>query len=438
MSTDTPSTHGSATLTSPSRRFAWVTTLAQMPESQVTTTESYLAPRKELPEVNQRRLPVDDTRRPLGYWDPTELQQPTQYERVLKPKPATTTEDVPPASSQVDEDANLLVIDAASSPSHELAPITADQLPLTSQLAPLDLQVVDPPSTLQLTSQLAPQEVEDEWEEVPVPPQFHELTYIDNYPITPIGTPFWERLEGEPLSAYEAFRMFRDWPFEEGQMREVLSGEQRKTKGLNSQKYHDAAVVSGTAHPLRSRALEELARELDVPFPTLNALAGLYCWRYRALAYDQYRERERDREIKRQAREVEVYHGRLARNLLAKVEEAMDEVEAEELTPQMMLEWMKQGVQLERISHRMDPTKPTPSPVTASDVKEERQEAAYMEALKAARTKEERLALLEAKRLADEALAKQKQGQGGGEINIHNPNGAVQIQVIHTDDWRSS
>jgi hypothetical protein len=212
-------------------------------------------------------------------------------------------------------------------------------------------------------------------------PTLIPLSYVEGFPTTPQGTPFWERLENEPMKYYEAFKKYRDYPY---------------TTITASSATQASNLTKSRLAQHKRRTLAKVAELLKVNPATLNTIAALYCWQYRASAYDKFREQEQEIQLRADSIEMELTHAGLARRLIDKVAEALEDMDPEELTPQMMNEWLKNGVALERLSRGKEPSKPTNG---------------------------------DGKHPAND----QKPG-----VSIGNNQGTVQVQVIYTDDWRSS
>jgi hypothetical protein len=216
-------------------------------------------------------------------------------------------------------------------------------------------------------------------------PKLVPLRYDEGFPtIEDTGVPFWERLENEPPRYYEAFKRYRDYPYTTVT---AANASQASNLTKNRLAQHKKRTLAKTAELLRTSS------------STLATLAALYYWQYRASAYDRYRDEEAQIQLRADAVEMELTHAGIARRLLDKVTSALDEMEPEELTPQMMVEWLKSGVHLERLSRGKDPSKPASGSQGDSFGND----------------------------------ARQKNG-----VSIGTNQGTVQVQVIHTEEWRSS
>lgn len=166
---------------------------------------------------------------------------------------------------------------------------------------------------------------------------FLPLRYIDGYPSTPWGVPYWERLDGEPIEYFDLFRAYRESTYL-GQL-----------KGNNP---HTALKTA--------RSIYALAERSNIDRQTLLIVAVLYHWHDRARAYDKYNLWQLEQRKLAEQVYMENEHAAAARrifkNSLNYLESNLDQ-----LNPKTALEWFQAAVQLERLSLGMDPTKPPQS-----------------------------------------------------------------------------
>jgi hypothetical protein len=147
------------------------------------------------------------------------------------------------------------------------------------------------------------------------------ISYVDGF-ATVEGLPFWERLDGELIPAYDLFKAFRDMKLQSG-----------------------------------TRSIMEVHERTAVPLRTLTALSQIYHWRARAKCFDAYKEFQRNM-IKE--REIDLMEGRHKKTATQLFDLCIDFIRnnKELLTPKTALQWFQTAVQLERLSLGLSPDKP--------------------------------------------------------------------------------
>lgn len=157
---------------------------------------------------------------------------------------------------------------------------------------------------------------------------FMPISYLEGLP-TIEGIPIWEKLEYEPLEAYNIFKRYRA-------MRE------------SSQK---------------QRAVYKLALETGMEVRNLEILRQVYHWNLRVNAYDLYMDQERATQLEMRRVEIEGKHAEAAKKLFGISTEYLIG-HADLLTPKLALQMLDVATKLERISSGMAPD----ARVTASGV----------------------------------------------------------------------
>lgn len=131
--------------------------------------------------------------------------------------------------------------------------------------------------------------------------------------------PIWERLEGEPIEAYELFKKYR------------MLKELKKT-----------------------RTMFNLSLLTNIPVSKLETLRHLFNWNYRVHAFDEYISSERQLMLEQYRVDIEGKHLNIA-NKLAKT--AFDYLQENEsmITPKVALQMLDWAVKLERITTGLNP-----------------------------------------------------------------------------------
>lgn len=147
------------------------------------------------------------------------------------------------------------------------------------------------------------------------------ITYYDGCP-TVEGVPVWERLSGETIPYYEAFKVYRD-------MRKVSP----------------------------SRSLARTAEQLQVPLKNLVNLAKIWHWQIRVVPYDVQCLTDRRILREQQAAQVDSHLAEKTRNMFDLAVEYLDE-HSEQLTPKTAMELLKIVAPLMRISAGLPASSP--------------------------------------------------------------------------------
>lgn len=144
------------------------------------------------------------------------------------------------------------------------------------------------------------------------------INYLEGYP-TSFGTPVWERLEGEPAEYYDLFKQYR-------QLREVTG----------------------------SRSMHLIALRNNLKGPIIHNIGTLYHWKFRSIAFDQYKEQEREESLARQQVQLLGRHREVAEQLLNLAEKRLMN-SMQELSPKDAIKLLSEAVQLGRLSHGLEP-----------------------------------------------------------------------------------
>lgn len=131
--------------------------------------------------------------------------------------------------------------------------------------------------------------------------------------------PIWEKLDGEPVEAYELFKKYR-------MMKELK----------------------------KQRTMFNLSLITNVPVSKLETLKHLFNWNYRVQAFDEYISSERQLMLEQYRVDIEGKHLNIA-NKLAKT--AFDYLQENEsmITPKVALQMLDWAVKLERITTGLNP-----------------------------------------------------------------------------------
>jgi len=147
------------------------------------------------------------------------------------------------------------------------------------------------------------------------------LSYMEGFP-TVDGTPFWERLDNEPLDDYRLFKTYRNM-----------------------------VAANGV------RSIATIAQRAGTSTKAVEAIAKLWHWTLRARAYDLYKERERQAIRDYEIKQMENTHAKAADRIFEKCMNFLDKHHGE-LTPKSALDWLKLSVELKRLSLGLPKDKP--------------------------------------------------------------------------------
>jgi len=120
----------------------------------------------------------------------------------------------------------------------------------------------------------------------------------------------WEQQPGESTKAFEAFRTYRDMGTE--------------------------------------RSVRKVSRQLTKSETLLKRWSSAYDWPERAHAYDRELDRQAHDAAVKELRDMTNRHIRIAMQLQQKAVQALQNIEAEQLTPNMTLKFMKMATELEK------------------------------------------------------------------------------------------
>lgn len=153
-----------------------------------------------------------------------------------------------------------------------------------------------------------------------------EIIIEDGVPVVD-GIPFWERLDGEPIPYYNVFKQYRD-------MKYLAPSGGRQT-----------------------RSIARLSEDVDMIGKQLSALSKTYHWSKRCLAYDIYKENERNLMKENAIESLENKHAAMSNKLLDQaVNYLLDH--PEQMSPKTAIELTKLAMEAGRLSVGLDPSKP--------------------------------------------------------------------------------
>lgn len=150
------------------------------------------------------------------------------------------------------------------------------------------------------------------------------------------GVPVWERLEGERLDYYSAFKTYRDMRY-----------------GM----LDNGAQGRGGDLFLQNRSMAALARDLCIPGKTLAILGRVYNWPTRCAYFDSYME---DRIQKRKYQEIQMLqndHLRIASDLVDRASSYLSK-NVNKMKPKEVLDMLALGLKYSRVSVGLDGDKP--------------------------------------------------------------------------------
>ena len=120
----------------------------------------------------------------------------------------------------------------------------------------------------------------------------------------------WEQQPGESAKAFEAFKTYRDMGAE--------------------------------------RSMRKVAQRLNKSLTMLSKWSGPWSWQERVRAYDREMDREAHETAVRELRSMTNRHIRIAMQLQTKALQALNNMDAELLSPKMTLAFLKQATELEK------------------------------------------------------------------------------------------
>lgn len=174
------------------------------------------------------------------------------------------------------------------------------------------------------------------------------LNYLEGF-ATIGGLPFWERLDGEPIPYYELFKTYRDDIAPGIKMTSYASDGELKAGAKDSD-------IIGTGK-LPSRMLYKLAEKTGCDMRKLNALRQIWHWQDRLVAYDGYKNKQRQIMRQREVQMMEGRHAKVAKQIFQQCTDYMNS-HIEDLSPKTALQWFETAVKLERLSLGLSGDKP--------------------------------------------------------------------------------
>lgn len=133
------------------------------------------------------------------------------------------------------------------------------------------------------------------------------------------AVPIWERVDGEPLEAYEIFKQYR------------------MMKSMN-----------------KPRTMFNLSLLTNVQVSQLETMRHIFNWNYRVQAFDEYLAAERQMMLEQYRVDIEGKHLRMANSLAEKAFNYFEENESM-ITPKVALQMLDWAVKLERITTGLNP-----------------------------------------------------------------------------------
>jgi hypothetical protein len=167
---------------------------------------------------------------------------------------------------------------------------------------------------------------------------FVPLQFDEGFPAFIDGSPFWSRLEFEPLEAFEAFQKYTQM--------------QQGTTASETEEDYDGTEASGLRSISALVSLLHPSGEVIALLDMYQTYYHLYYWGLRAHAYDLFRVAQHHKQQELRAVETQDEHYIMARRLRHKL---MKYFENEEdfwdlMTPKVGIDMLKTLVGLERIS----------------------------------------------------------------------------------------
>lgn len=178
-----------------------------------------------------------------------------------------------------------------------------------------------------------------------VPDAIVPLSYIDSYPATPEGVPFWERLDGEPTEYYDLFKSFREDTYYK-----ALTAHTQADGGSNWYPHSPMSMRN-------ARTLTRVSERTDTERKVLRTLAASYHWYSRAEAYDKFNTEQLKQRKEAEVQYMQNTHQAAAQRIFTRCMQFLED-HADELNPKTALEWLQTAVELERISLGLPKDKP--------------------------------------------------------------------------------
>ena len=155
------------------------------------------------------------------------------------------------------------------------------------------------------------------------------VDYVDSTPAVH-GVPVWDRLPGERVDFYNAFKLYRDSRY---------------------------FLVETGEYVIVNRTLAGLARQLNIAGATLSYISKLYSWKTRCALYDQFMEAEMQKRRVQHEVLLRNDHLAVAQKLCSKAWDYLDK-NFTKLTPKDALQALELGIKYSRISTGLLPDKP--------------------------------------------------------------------------------
>lgn len=167
---------------------------------------------------------------------------------------------------------------------------------------------------------------------------FVPLQYDEGFPAFDNGTPFWCRLDFEPIDAFQAFQRYLEMNLGVPADPEVDDDFGRAASGARS-----ISQLAATLHPN-----SDIIKMADA----YQGFYHLYYWGSRAHAYDLFRVAQYRKQQELRAVETQDEHYIVSRRLRAKLMTYFDSEEDfwDMLTPKVGIEFLKQLTGMERVS----------------------------------------------------------------------------------------
>lgn len=126
---------------------------------------------------------------------------------------------------------------------------------------------------------------------------------------------------------------------------EMLPWEQQPGESPKAFEAFNRYLLMGT-----ERSLQKVAFELDKSTNMMGKWSSRWKWVERVAAWDIEQERQARNEQAEEIRKMRKRHASIATSMLAKVSKRMQQMQAEELTPQDIKAWVEAASKLERLS----------------------------------------------------------------------------------------
>lgn len=136
------------------------------------------------------------------------------------------------------------------------------------------------------------------------------------------GVPIWDRLSGERVDFYNAFKLYRDSRY---------------------------FMLDDGTYQVSNRTIAGLARELNIPAVTLTYISKIYHWSTRCKCYDSYMEQAIQRRRAQEVAMLQSDHTKIAKKLCDKAFAYLDK-NFDKLQPKEALQALELGIKYGRIS----------------------------------------------------------------------------------------